>query len=885
MNGLVSRARRVFSKAAALSDQYARQSNPEEEPYKSKYAGRSVLDDARAQLLELRSEIVHYQREEEDGAASSSPQDLEDSSVFDALFPDQVDKGTALKLMDDLVARIDRRLGVNYVQTEENPYGLQTLSRCVNYLEPRLLDISGLLTDHATSKQDESQSSNISTLHYQDAFKEYMCLAMIVSIAIDVLDANNFLAMLWSGWDENEKALVHLRRAKHSYLRAMKAIGYYCPEYKHLHQAKMESIKEQNDNADKESILWKLHPGLVTIESSYTHTHFYYAQVYGNLGRYYVATKYVESTLYRQLRYQLGVRGNHTQEQQVPVTEEEVERYFQRGTETDEETEKTATTEFLSDLIGTGQVEPLDALDWARNAMRLCTFYLNKSRYTFAAHCLKASEIMLGLEKERRNIDVTNDADLKALMRIHQNDNSSQVTEELLRIEAELHAHWGKLYVSVLEDAYNRERSGASSAAMEDRDEEQIPHFTHASDARARLMEDSIQEHISFSKETTLSSGDTTSEEKGVLENESEDELDGQNVWQSVSTEEAPFVSFIRCSSLNLLKQITHIDQEKSLGTLDQYIPVVRITLPDNIRDFPSARDVFKAASKHIYEALEFFVLDGFVTDHVGLLSDLSKLYKYIALWEEDPKREQVMHSRRIQILGPLLDILNPSIYMDIHKQVALEMGRTAQECLDLRIQRVEQKKKTTNTGPKKSDINSINKLADLSLGFHNHFIRCYDDKRFRRANRSPEASSESENEGGDQLPPVLPAPDSTIAPSVDACVPEGAQGKYDTGNYAVGNLNEPLLGATSLDDGSVEAYLTAHFCIARVLTKRVDPSTREQDLIQSLKRSEWLLEVAPAIIPKDDPEMFSEELSLTREHTSLLREKIDYLHFRGVEL
>jgi hypothetical protein len=82
------------------------------------------------------------------------------------------------------------------------------------------------------------------------------------------------------------------------------------------------------------------------------------------------------------------------------------------------------------------------------------------------------------------------------------------------------------------------------------------------------------------------------------------------------------------------------------------------------------------------------------------------------------------MHSRRIQILGPLLDILNPSIYMgkwlldetqhsefrkvilesvlaDIHKQVALEMGRTAQECLDLRIYRVEQKKRGNSAGPK----------------------------------------------------------------------------------------------------------------------------------------------------------------------------------------
>lgn len=124
---------------------------------------------------------------------------------------------------------------------------------------------------------------------------------------------------------------------------------------------------------------------------------------------------------------------------------------------------------------------------------------------------------------------------------------------------------------------------------------------------------------------------------------------------------------------------------------------------------------------------------------------------------------------------------------------------------------------------PQKSDIRAINRLADLALGFYNHFIRCYNDSRFAGKDESDSS----------KLPPVPPAPESTIAPSVTACVGEEKAIKYDTGNYAVGNLNEPLLGATGLDEGSVEAYLTAHFCIARVLTKRIDPASRENDLIQ----------------------------------------------------
>ena len=65
-----------------------------------------------------------------------------------------------------------------------------------------------------------------------------------------------------------------------------------------------------------------------------------------------------------------------------------------------------------------------------------------------------------------------------------------------------------------------------------------------------------------------------------------------------------------------------------------------------------------------------FYFSRGFVTDHVQLLEDHSKLYLYLQAFETDPKRKLAMQSRRIDMLQPLLSILSKSAYDTQHKQV-----------------------------------------------------------------------------------------------------------------------------------------------------------------------------------------------------------------------
>lgn len=108
-----------------------------------------------------------------------------------------------------------------------------------------------------------------------------------------------------------------------------------------------------------------------------------------------------------------------------------------------------------------------------------------------------------------------------------------------------------------------------------------------------------------------------------------------------------------------------------------------------SIAEFEQARKVFLRAASRIEAAKKHFVLDGkaqlltifqinmitnystgYVTEHVLLLQQHSKLYHYLSLFETDTKRKLAMESRRLEMLTPLLKSLNIAAYEILHKQV-----------------------------------------------------------------------------------------------------------------------------------------------------------------------------------------------------------------------
>ena len=58
---------------------------------------------------------------------------------------------------------------------------------------------------------------------------------------------------------------------------------------------------------------------------------------------------------------------------------------------------------------------------------------------------------------------------------------------------------------------------------------------------------------------------------------------------------------------------------------------------------------------------MQTFVLDGFVTEHVNMLLDINKLYKFLGRIEKVSKRQYKMLGRRLQLLQ--------EIFIDLNKQ------------------------------------------------------------------------------------------------------------------------------------------------------------------------------------------------------------------------
>ncbi len=67
---------------------------------------------------------------------------------------------------------------------------------------------------------------------------------------------------------------------------------------------------------------------------------------------------------------------------------------------------------------------------------------------------------------------------------------------------------------------------------------------------------------------------------------------------------------------------------------------------------------------------LDLTLRAGYVTDHVTLTQEHSKLYHYLSVFEGDHKRKLAMEARRFEMLSPLLKALNKASFEVLHKQV-----------------------------------------------------------------------------------------------------------------------------------------------------------------------------------------------------------------------
>lgn len=101
-------------------------------------------------------------------------------------------------------------------------------------------------------------------------------------------------------------------------------------------------------------------------------------------------------------------------------------------------------------------------------------------------------------------------------------------------------------------------------------------------------------------------------------------------------------------------------------------------------KDFPTARDIFNAAMPGFKFALEYYQLEGWVTEHVNILMEMSNLYRCLAGFETAASRRLAMQKQRAALISPLQGQLNPQYYLGLSRSVDLELAHVQREMLEI---------------------------------------------------------------------------------------------------------------------------------------------------------------------------------------------------------
>ncbi|KAJ3100033.1 hypothetical protein HDU96_010481, partial [Phlyctochytrium bullatum] len=102
-------------------------------------------------------------------------------------------------------------------------------------------------------------------------------------------------------------------------------------------------------------------------------------------------------------------------------------------------------------------------------------------------------------------------------------------------------------------------------------------------------------------------------------------------------------------------------------------------------RTYDEAKVLFLEGISCLTAAKQFFTLDGFVSDHVLLVQDMSQTYHKFSLFEPNPDRKLKLQRRRIEFLNTLLlSRLSPHHFAHLVQQVTYELATVYENVRDI---------------------------------------------------------------------------------------------------------------------------------------------------------------------------------------------------------
>ena len=334
----------------------------------------------------------------------------------------------------------------------------------------------------------------------------------------------------------------------------------------------------------------------------------------------------------------------------------------------------------------TGQYDPVE---WARNALSLAEHYMLMGEVDWAEHCLKAA-MQIAAEAPDPVAEV-------------QARRKAALTEAAAAAVAAVTA--GEPDAEQQTSAANELLSQEGLGEMTEADKEYL--FGHP------LLKVRADVHRTWGKLLAA-----------TLEGAAENIVERRAQGGSESKAAAAAAAAAAGRKAEDKADVSQLKSSRKLVALTGKFTWKGRTCPniDEIFNFKTALGVFRRSRAEFEKSLEFYVLDGYVTDHITVQQEISKLYHLVATFETSPKRIVAMENRRVALLSVLADEISPEHYVLKTKELFFECAQASQEIHEAYYESVEVSLQVGER-PRPKDMQKSDEALLRAIGFYEKFL------------------------------------------------------------------------------------------------------------------------------------------------------------------